>query len=174
MLTSEASYAIETFPLLDSFRFYDGNCSMSHNVGFVFPESNTVFEMWPLWHFWVPVSLPTQAQVAISWVFLNKIWKPYSWAEECWLSRKLGAKIKPQPSSQWARPMPPPPTADTLDTLDPWEPLKLLPFPQLFPFTYVLRLFVPRPLSPGWLTLLIHTSKPSVAVLTQGLAMRQH
>lgn len=96
MLTSEASYAIQTFPLLGSFRFYYGNCSMSHNVGFVFPESNTVFEIWPLWHFWVPVSLPTQAQVAISWVFLNMIWKPYSCAEECWLSRELGAKIKAQ------------------------------------------------------------------------------
>lgn len=52
--------------------------------------------MWPLWHFWVPVSLSTQAQVAISWVFLNRIWKPYPCAEEYWLSRELGAKIKPR------------------------------------------------------------------------------
>lgn len=49
-----------------------------------------------MWHFWGPVFLPTQVQVAISWVFLNMIWKPYSCAEECSLSRELGAKIKPQ------------------------------------------------------------------------------
>lgn len=82
------------------------------------------------------------------------MWKPYSCAEECSLSRELGAKIKPQHSKF------PVSQARATTTSNRWHfrhtgslrALKASPFPQLFPFTYALRPFVPRPLSPGWLT----------------------